>query len=413
LGPLSRGRSGHTAEFGSETRGGEDLSVTPEVAIVGIGLVPVEKRSPVGLRQLGKEAILSALQDASLDQVDALYLGNMLADELSGQKHVATLVACHAGLSGIEAMHTRAATASGAAALRVAYLAVASDRVKLAMAAGVELMSDGPLPTLALTRALDAKREIPYGLTMIEANVQLMSLYLKRYGAKAEDFAGFAVNAHRNSANNPCALFRQPVDAETVNSSRIISPPLRLYDCSPICDGAAAIILCRAEQARSYHESPIRILASAVATDVFALQDRADPLALEASRRSAALAYQQAGVTPRAIDFFELHDAFSIMACLQLEAAGFVERGQGWRMAADGEIYREGRLPISTMGGLKARGHPIGASAIYQVGEMVLQMRDQAGANQLSRSDVAMTQSVGGAGTTVFTHILARYTNSS
>lgn len=379
-----------------------------QVAIVGVGMVPVQKQSADGLRQLGRNAILAALEDAALDRVDALYLGNMLADELSGQKHVAALVASHAGLAGIEAIHVRAATASGAAALRVAYLAVASGQVELAMAAGVELMSGGMSPTPALTRALDAKREIPYGLTMIETNARLMALYLERYGVRPEDFANFAVNAHRNAANNPYALFRKRVDLETVNNSRLISAPLRLYDCSPICDGAAALILCPADRVSSFNGTPVQILASKVATDTFAVQDRDDPLALEAARRAGALAYGQAGISPADVDFFELHDAFSIMACLQLEAAGFAERGRGWQMAVDGEVFCEGRLPISTMGGLKARGHPIGASALYQVAEIVLQMRGQAGANQLSRAGVAMTQSIGGAGTTIFVHILSR-----
>lgn len=379
-----------------------------DIAVVGIGMVPVRKQAHVSLRDLARKAIEAALNDASVDRVDALYLGNMLADELSGQKHVATLVASHAGLAGIEALHVRAATASGAAALRVACLAVASGLVELAMAVGVELMSGGPSPTPALTRALDAKREIPYGLTMIEANARLMALYMERYGVRHEDFANLAVNAHRNAARNPYALFRKPVDVATVNDSRMISPPLQLFDCSPICDGAAAVILCRADRARSFQHTPVRILASAVATDTFAMQDRPDPLALEASRRATSLAYGQAGMGPEDLDFFELHDAFSIMACLQLEAAGFAERGRGWQLAADGTIFPDGRLPISTMGGLKARGHPIGASAIYQVAEIVLQMRGEAGANQLDRAGVAMTQSVGGAGTTIFTHILAR-----
>lgn len=378
------------------------------IAVVGAGMVPVVKRSPVSLRALGAEAVSAALADAGLGRVDALYLGNMLADELSGQKHVATLIASYAGLTGVEAIHVRAATASGAAALRVAYLAVASGMVELAMAAGVELMSAGPPPTRALTMALDAEREIPDGLTMVDANAKLMSHYLARYGVKRERFANFAVNAHRNAAGNPYARFQEPVDLQAVVSSRVIRQPLHLYDCSPICDGAAAVILCPASNAPSLHPSPIRVLASAVATDHFVLADRPDPLLLEASRKSSNLAYEQAGVTAQDIDFFEVHDAFSIMACLQLEATGFAELGRGWRLAEEGDIFREGRLPISTMGGLKARGHPIGASALYQVAEIVLQMREQAGANQLRRADLAMTQSVGGAGTTVFTHILAR-----
>lgn len=385
-----------------------EKSSVPKVAIVGAGMIPVQKNAQVHLREMGTRAIHTALADASLDRVDALYVGNMLADELSGQKHIATLLASYAGLSGIEAIHTRAATASGAAAFRVAYLAVASGQVELAMALGVEQMSAGPPPTSALTMALDAQREIPNGLTMVDANAQIMSLYLETYGVEYEKFANLAVNAHRNAAENHLALFQEPVDVETVLNSRVISPPLRLYDCSPICDGAAAVILCSADHANRFHSTPVQILASAAAIDQFAVADRPDPLALEAARRACSLAYGQAGIGPREVDFFEVHDAFSIMACLQLEAAGFAKRGEGWRMAEEGEIFTNGRLPISTMGGLKARGHPIGASALYQIAEIVTQMRGQAGANQLARCDLALTTSVGGAGTTVFAHILGR-----
>lgn len=382
--------------------------MTLDVAIVGIGMTPVRKKSTASLRHLGVQAIRAALNDAELERVDAIYVGNMLADELSGQKHIATLLASHAGLVGVEAVQVRAATASGAAALRVACLAVASGQVELAMAAGVELMSAGPPPTHALAMALDAEREIPQGLTLVGANANLMSLYLARYNVRYQDFANLAVNAHRNAASNPYALFRSPVDVDKVLNSRSVSPPLRLYDCSPICDGAAAVIVCRSERARHFRHDPVQILASAVATDRFAVQERPDPLALEAAQLASARVYQQAGITPKDVDFFEVHDAFSIMTCLQLEASGFAERGEGWRLAAEGEIFREGRLPICTMGGLKARGHPIGASALYQVAEIVLQMRGQAGTNQLAHAEVALTHSVGGAGTTMVTHILAR-----
>ena len=371
-------------------------------------MTPVRKKSTASLRHLGVQAIRAALNDAELERVDAIYVGNMLADELSGQKHIATLLASHAGLVGVEAVQVRAATASGAAALRVACLAVASGQVELAMAAGVELMSAGPPPTHALAMALDAEREIPQGLTLVGANANLMSLYLARYNVRYQDFANLAVNAHRNAASNPYALFRSPVDVDKVLNSRSVSPPLRLYDCSPICDGAAAVIVCRSERARHFRHDPVQILASAVATDRFAVQERPDPLALEAAQLASARVYQQAGITPKDVDFFEVHDAFSIMTCLQLEASGFAERGEGWRLAAEGEIFREGRLPICTMGGLKARGHPIGASALYQVAEIVLQMRGQAGTNQLAHAEVALTHSVGGAGTTMVTHILAR-----
>ncbi|MCZ7570114.1 MAG: hypothetical protein M5U01_16225 [Ardenticatenaceae bacterium] len=374
------------------------------VSIVGTGQVPVEKQSSMSLRELGAEAVRRAMASAQVEWVDGLFAGNMLADELQGQKHVATLIASEVGLKGIEALQVRAATATGAAALRMAYFAVASGEADVAVAMGVEKMSTMQ-PTSALAKALDAKKEVPTGATLISQNARLMAMYLERYQVPYECFVNFAINAHRNALTNPNALFRKEVDAATVLNSRIVNPPLRLYDCSPICDGAAAVVLAPATEARAYTDQPVQILASSVATDWLRMDDRPDPLAVEAAQLSAWKAYRRANVNRADIDFFEVHDAFSIMACLLLEAGGFVERGEGWRLAADGEIFREGRLPIATLGGLKARGHPIGATAIYQTCEIVQQLRGQAGPNQIPGARIAMLQSVGGAAATVLTHI--------
>ncbi len=377
-----------------------------EVAVVGIGLIKVEKQSDLSLRQMGVEVIRQAMESARVDEVDALYAGNMLADELQGQKHIASLLASEAGLVGVEALQVRAATATGAAALRMAYLSVASGESDVAIAVGVEKMSSAPA-TPALAKALDAEWEVPTGATLISQNARLMQMYMERYNVPYEGFVNFAINAHRNAMTNPYALFHKEVTPEVVLQSRIVNAPLRLYDCSPICDGAAAVVLAPADQARAFTDMPVRILASAVATDYFRIEDRPDPLALEAARMSAMRAMRRANVHRRDIDFFEVHDAFSIMAALILEAAGFAKRGEGWRLAAEGEIFREGRIPIATMGGLKARGHPIGATAIYQTAEIVLQLTGRAGPNQIPNARVAMLQSVGGAAATVLTHIFA------
>jgi acetyl-CoA C-acetyltransferase len=349
--------------------------------------------------------VRGALAAAGLEQVDALYLGNMLSDELQSQKHLAALIADEAGLAGIEALLVRAATASGAAALRVGHLAVASGLVETAVVAGVEKMSEQS-PVLALAKALDARYEVPEGATMLSQNARLMQLYCEQYGLSPDRFANFAVNAHSNARHNPYALFSgKDVTVETVLSSRYIVPPLRLFDCAPICDGAAAIVLAPADQARRYGGRPVRILASTAATDRFRLADRPEPLHLRAAERSAQQALQQAGLALAKIDFFELHDAFSIMACLQLEAAGFAQPGTGWELAAENEIALDGRIPIATLGGLKARGHPIGATALYQACEIVQQLTGTAGENQLPGPRVGMQQSVGGGGSTVLTHI--------
>jgi acetyl-CoA C-acetyltransferase len=380
---------------------------TGGVSIVGIGQLPVAKTHTNSLKAMGAEAIHLALASAGIDRVDALFVGNMLADELQGQKHIATLIASEAGLRGAEALQVRAATATGAAALRMAYFAVISGEARTAIALGVEKMSTNRDQVVAvLAKALDADLEVPQGATLLNQNARLMQLYLDRYALSVDLFNDFAVNAHRNARHNPNALFREKVvTAEMVMRSPLVSPPLRLYDAAPICDGAAAVVLTRANEARAFTAQPVHILSSSVATDWFRLDQRADPLHLYAAAKSAHDAFRKANVHRNDIDFFEVHDAFSIMTCLLLEAVGYAKPGEGWRLAVEQQIALHGSLPICTMGGLKARGHPIGASAIYQTCEIVLQLTGLAGENQVNKADHALLQSVGGAGSTVLTHI--------
>jgi acetyl-CoA C-acetyltransferase len=382
-----------------------------EVSIVGIGQIPIVKSSDQNLRQLGAEVVRIAMEDAGIERVDALFASNMLADELQGQKHIAALIADEAGLINIEALQVKAAMASGSAALRLAYLAVGSGEADLAIAMGVEKMSEG-VATPALAKALDGEREVPDGVTMISRNADLLRLYLERHNVPDDGLINFPVTAHRNARHNPNALFRdKPVSPRLVRKSRIIHPPLRLMDCSPICDGAAAVVLAPSEEARAYSPHPVRILASSVATDRFRVEDRKDPLWLEAAHLSAQKAFRQANVNIEDVSLFEVHDAFSIMACLLLEAVGFAEEGHGWRLADEKRIGLRGEIPITTMGGLKARGHPIGSTALYQACEIVLQLTERAGKGQVRNAKVGMMQSVGAAATTVITHILGNNAN--
>jgi len=375
-----------------------------KVSIVGIGQVPVKKQYEERMRTIAKIAVKEAMEEAGVAKVDALFAGNMLADELQGQKHLASLIADEVGLDLIEAMQVRAATATGAAALRMAYLAVASGEADSAIAVGVEKMSGG-LATPALAKALDARYEVPSGDTLISKNADLMRMYIDKYNMPADGLVNFSINAHKNGVTNPNALFKKAIDRETVLNSKVISHPIRLFDCSPVCDGAAAVLLVPTEEARAYHESPVHIMASSVSSDRFRVADRPEPLLLRAARMSAVQAFRRANVNRKDVDFYEVHDAFSIMACLLLEAAGFARQGEGWRMAAENKIGLDGELPLATMGGLKARGHPIGATALYQTCEIVQQLTGRAGPNQLKNPRIAMLQSVGGAASTVLTHI--------
>lgn len=375
------------------------------VSIVGTGQLPVLKENPRSLKQMGADVMRLAMADAGVDEVDALFVGNMLADELQNQKHLATLIASETGLRGIEALQIRAATATGAAALRMAYFAVASGEARTAVALGVEKMrSESVVEVLA--KALDYETESAQGATLLSQNARLMQMYMDAYGVTVDDFNYFALNAHQNARTNPNALFKDKrVSNRTISSSPVVSAPMRLYDAAPICDGAAAVLLTRSNEARAYTDSPVRILGSSVATDWFRMDERDDPLFLYAAAQSAHKAFRKANVHPNDIDLFEAHDAFSIVTCLLLEAVGFAKRGEGWRMAVEKEIGLKGRLPICTLGGLKARGHPIGASALYQTCEIVLQLTGRAGKNQVKDAKCALLQSVGGVGSTVLTHV--------
>lgn len=379
------------------------------VSVVGIGQTPVLKEHKESLRQLGARAVRMALDDANAGDVDALYLANMLSDELQGQKHIAALVADEAGLRGVEAIQLRAATASGAAALRMGFLAVAGGAADVVVVGGVEKMN-APGVTPVLAKALDAEREVPDGATLVSQNARLMRTYFQTYKPPQDALAPFAVTAHQNAARNPLAMFHKPhLSVADVMASREISAPIRLYDCAPISEGAAAVVLVPASQARAFSEQPVSLLASGAATDRFRVEDREAPLELAAARRSAQKALRQADMTIEDVSFFEAHDAFTIMTCLLLEAVGFAAPGEGWRLAQSGDITLGGRIPLSTMGGLKARGHPIGATALYQVCEIVLQLTGRAADNQLPDPRRALMQSVGGAGVTVITHLFGAH----
>lgn len=380
-----------------------------EVAILGIGQVPVDEHWGKRLVELAGDAAFAALEDAGLKRVEALYVGNMMAGQLDKQTHLGALISDWIGFRGIEAMTVEAACGSGALALRTALIAVSSGLISSALALGVEKMTDtSPRETTAaLATAASADWEGVHGVTFVGLNALIMRRYMHEYGWKHEDFAPFSLNAHANGAHNPYARFQSPITREAYKSAAMIADPINLLDASPIGDGAAAAVIVPADLIKGSQTRPlIRIAGSAVATDSLAVHDRHDPIWLSAAEKSAKDAYSQAGVTPAEIDFFELHDAFTIMSALSLEACGFAERGQGPRLALENEIGLKGKIPITTLGGLKARGHPVGATGMYQVVEAVQQLRGEAGPAQIEGARVGMTQNIGGSGATIITHIL-------
>ncbi len=372
------------------------------VYVVGIGQTIVKEHWDQSARDLATSSILEAMEQAGIDKADALYVGNALSGELTGQEHLAAVTADFAGLRGIEALRVEAAGGSGGAAVRMGYLAVASGLRDVVIVTGVEKMTDLPAPTTegALVTATDDDYEAIHGLSFVAINALLMQRYMYEYGVKRGDFAHFSINAHKNAVHNEHAMFRRAITGDDFENARMVAAPISLLDSAPAADGAATVVLCPRKT-----DSAVEIVASAVATDTIALHDRSNPLSLQGTRESAQRAYSQVGVGADDIDIFELHDAFAIMAALSLEACGFASEGQGVHLAEDGEITLEGRIPICTMGGLKARGHPVGASGVYQVVELVEQLRGEAGANQVD-CELGMAQSIGGSGATTVTHIL-------
>lgn len=379
-----------------------------DVAIIGIGQVPVAEHWDRCLRDLGALAALRALEDAGVDRADAIYVGNMLAGELSGQENLATLIADSTGLLPIEGLRIEAACAAGGAAVRAAYTTVASGAHDLVLAVGVEKMTDHLTDgiTAALATAADADYEAGHGISFVALNALLMRRYMHEFGCTHEDFANFSINSHENAIHNPNAMYHMPITAEEYGKSTVVADPITILDSAAICDGAAALLLCPMEEAGAFATPPIRIAASTVATDTLGLAERSDPLHWGAIEISCRDAYEQAGLTPADIDVYEAHDAFTIVSALSLEAAGFARPGEGVNLARDGRIALDGDVPMSTFGGLKGRGHPIGASGVYQVLEVVQQLRGEAGPTQVKSAGVGMAQSVGGSGSVAVTHIL-------
>jgi acetyl-CoA C-acetyltransferase len=313
------------------------------------------------------------------------------------------------GFWGQEAVKVEAACGSGAAAFRTGLMAVASGDIDSALVVGVEKMTDkaGHDVTAALATAADADYEVEQGVSFVGINALVMRRYMHEYGWKHADFAPFSINAHANAIHNPCARLHQKITLEQFEKSAMVATPINLLDASPTGDGAAAAVIVPAEKVASLNGKPRVIIAgSSSSTDSIAVHSRKDPLFLAAAYQSAKRAYEMANVGPQDIDVFELHDAFSIMSALSLEACGFAERGQGVRLGLENEIGPKGRVPICTRGGLKARGHPVGATGMYQIVEVVQQLRGECNGTQVDGVRVGMTQNIGGSGATILTHIL-------
>ncbi len=380
------------------------------VAIAGIGYTKIGELWERSLRDLFVEAALKAMDDAGVDKVEALYVGNMMSGSLQEQEHLGALLASHIGRPGIMATKVEAACASGGMSLHQAYLAVASGLYDMVIAGGVEKMTDKLTPdvTLSLAMADDREYVVYSGATFVGLNALIYRYYMHKFDVKQEDIASFAVYMHENACNTPYAQYRNPIKLEDILRSPFIADPIHLLECAPISDGAAALVITTLDRAKKLTDTPVEIIASSAATDYLSIHERDDILTLRATVVASKEAYGQAKLEPKDIDLLEVHDAFTILGVLALEDLGFAKKGEGYLLVREGEIARDGKIPVNTMGGLKARGHPVGATGIFQVIDATLQLRGEAGKNQISKAETALLQSTGGVGGTVVIHILKR-----
>ncbi len=381
-----------------------------DVAIIGVSQTKFGELWDVSFRDLITEAGMKAVADAEIEgaELEAMYVGNMTAGLFIQQEHIASLIADHSGLTPIPCTRVEAACASGGLALRNGIMAVASGYHDVVISAGVEKMTDVVDPTPAIATASDQEWEAQQGVTFPSLYAMMARRHMHQYGTTREQLAMFSVNNHKNGALNPLAQFPFEISVDQVLNSSMVAEPLRLLDCSPVTDGAAAVILCPAEDARKYTDTPIYVKASAQASGTIALHDRRDITTIDSTVHASRTAYDIAGLGPKDIDAVEVHDCFSINGVLAIEDLGFVEKGQGGQAVEDGLIAIDGDIPVNPSGGLKARGHPLGATGIAQAAEMVWQLRGEAGKRQVDGIEIGMTQNIGGTGGTAAVHIFGR-----
>ncbi|KXS41149.1 MULTISPECIES: thiolase domain-containing protein [Methanohalophilus] len=386
-----------------------------DVAIIGSYTTKFGEMWERSFRDIVVEAGVGALEDAGVggESIDSMFVGNMSGGQFVEQEHIGALIADYSGLAaGLHVPSTRveAACASGGLAFRQGIQSVASGYNDIVVAAGVEKMTDVSSvgASSALAAAADREWESMMGATFPGLYAMIARMHMQQYGTTSEQLAQVAVKNHQNGTNNPIAQYRNNITVDKVLNSIMVADPLHIFDCSPITDGAAALVLAPAEEAHKYTDTPIYVKGSGQASDTIALHDRRDITTLDASVYAAKRAYDMAGIGPDDIDVAEVHDCFTIAEICAIEDLGFVEKGQGGKFVEEGNTAIGGKIPVNTSGGLKACGHPVGATGIKQAAEIVNQLRGEAGKRQVEGAKIGLAHNVGGSGATALVHILGR-----
>lgn len=381
-----------------------------DVAIIGVSQTKFGELWESSFRDLIVEAGADAIEDSNIEgkDLESMYVGNMSAGLFVRQEHIAALIADYTGLNPVPCARVEAACASGGLALRQGIMAVASGYHDIVVSAGVEKMTDVVDATSAIATAADQEWEAQQGITFPSLYAMMARRHMYEYGTTREQLAMFSVVNHKNAAKNPKAQYPFEISVDKVLNSTMVADPLTLLDCSPISDGASAVVLCPAEDAKKYTDTPIYVKASAQASGTIGLHSRKSITTIESTKHAAKKALNMANMTNKDIDMVEVHDCFSINGILAIEDLGFFEKGKGGQAVEDGLTEIDGEIAVNPSGGLKARGHPLGATGISQVAEIVWQLRGEAGKRQVNDAEVGMTHNIGGTGGTAAVHIFSR-----
>lgn len=384
-----------------------------EVAVIGVGQTTFGEHWDRSFRDIFVTAGVRALEDAGVagEEIDALYGGNMSAGQFINQEHVAALIADYAGLATehVPATRVEAADASGGLAFKQAVQDVASGASDVVVASGVEKMTDlgSNETTDALAGSIDREWEVFEGGNVAALYALMARAHMDDHGTTRSQLSEVAVKNHENAQNNEYAQYQSPINAEIVESTPYVSEPLRMFDCSPASDGAAAVVVAAGEVARDYTDTPVYVEASEQASDSLAVHDRRDITTMDSTLRAADRAYEASGVDPGDVDLAEVHDSYTIGEIMAVEDLGFFEKGSGGRAVEEGETTLNSEIPVNPSGGLKACGHPLGATGVRQVVEVVRQLRGEAG-SQVDDAELGLTQNVGGTGGTAVVNVLGR-----
>lgn len=381
-----------------------------DVAVIGVGMNKWGELWNSSHRDIFVESALLALDDAGVDHVDSMYVGCMSSGLFVGQEHIASMLADYLGQAPIPSTRVESACASGGLALRQGFIDVASGMNDMVLVGGVEKMTDvsGNEATYALGTAADQEYEGYHGITFPGLYALMARAHMEKYGTTREQLAMVSVKNHKNGAKNPLAQFPFEISVDDVLCSVMVADPLRILDCSPITDGAAALILCPVEKAKELGKPIIKIIGTGHATDTIALAQRKDITWLEATYLAAKQAYAMSGKKPEDIDVLEVHDCFTIAEICVTEAVGYFEKGKGGEAVEKGLTAVEGEKPVNVSGGLKSKGHPVGATGVAQAIEIVKQLRGEAGERQIEKARIGMTQNMGGSGASTLVHVFER-----